>query len=60
MLHQSNAAVCAALLRYERVADGCERIIVIVNAARGFWQESNYGVWVGGGGTFEQIYCSQV
>eukprot|EP00878_Enallax_costatus_P013457 GHUV01014072.1.p1 GENE.GHUV01014072.1~~GHUV01014072.1.p1 ORF type:complete len:359 (+),score=43.42 GHUV01014072.1:1072-2148(+) len=47
------------IMGYERVAEGCERIIVIVNAARGFWQESNYGVWVGGGGDFEQIYCSQ-
>jgi hypothetical protein len=42
------------------VTEGAERILVIVNAARGFWQKGEYGMWVGGGTAFEQIYSSQV
>jgi hypothetical protein len=42
------------------VAEGEQRVIVVVNAARGYWQDGNYGLWVGGGGSFKQIYCSQV
>lgn len=46
--------------RYERVAPGEQRVIVVVNAARKSWQGGEYGLWVGGGGTFKQVYCSQV
>lgn len=42
------------------MTEGAERILVIVNAARGFWQKGEYGMWVGGGTAFEQIYSSQV
>jgi hypothetical protein len=54
--------VTAVLLpcSYERVAEGEPRVIVVVNAARGNWQGGEYGLWVGGGGSFKQIYCSQV
>jgi hypothetical protein len=45
---------------YERVAEGQPRVIVVVNAARGYWQDGQYGLWVGGGGSFKQVYCSQV
>uniref|UniRef100_A0A383W668 1,4-alpha-glucan branching enzyme n=1 Tax=Tetradesmus obliquus TaxID=3088 RepID=A0A383W668_TETOB len=47
------------IMGYERVAEGEARVIVVVNAARGYWQDGNYGLWVGGGGSFQQIYCSQ-
>jgi hypothetical protein len=48
------------LFRYERVVEGQERIVVIVNAGQQYWQRNEYGVWVGGGGTFSEIFCSQV
>lgn len=48
------------LCSYERVAEGEARVIVVVNAARNSWQDGSYGLWVGGGGTFKQVYCSQV
>ena len=51
---------CHDLCRYERVADGEARVIVVVNAARKSWQGGEYGVWVGSGGSFKQMYCSQV
>jgi hypothetical protein len=35
-------------------------VVVVVNAARKSWQGGDYGLWVGGGGSFKQIYCSQV
>lgn len=35
-------------------------MVVVVNAARKSWQDGSYGVWVGGGGSFKQVYCSQV
>ena len=35
-------------------------MIVVVNAARSSWQAGEYGLWVGGGSTFKQVYCSQV
>lgn len=46
--------------RYERVAHDEARVIVVVNAARHSWQAGDYGLWVGGGGSFKQVYCSQV
>jgi hypothetical protein len=50
------------VMAYERVADGEDepRVVVVVNAGRGYWQGSEYGVWVGGTGTMEEVYCSQV
>jgi len=43
------------------VAEGEARVIVVVNAARRSWQDGEYGIWTGGGGgSFKQIYCSQV
>eukprot|EP00887_Chlorella_sp_A99_P003655 scaffold7.g3655.t1 len=47
------------VMGYERVAGGEARVIVVVNAARHSWQSGEYGMWVGGGGAFEQVYCSQ-
>ncbi|KIZ02351.1 1,4-alpha-glucan branching enzyme [Monoraphidium neglectum] len=49
------------VMAYERVADGEDepRVVVVVNAGRGYWQGSEYGVWVGGTGTMEEVYCSQ-
>lgn len=35
-------------------------MIVVVNAARNSWQDGSYGLWVGGGSSFKQVYCSQV
>lgn len=46
--------------RYERVAEGEARVIIVVNAARRSWQAGEYGLWVGGDGSFKQVYCSQV
>jgi hypothetical protein len=55
------AVVCICVCcSYERVAEGEARVIVVVNAARGNWQGGEYGLWVGGGGSFKQVYCSQV
>lgn len=51
---------CIFLCRYERTAHGEARVIVVVNAARSYWQDGEYGLWVGGGGSFKQVYCSQV
>jgi len=45
------------VLAFERVFDGLERVVTLVNAGRGAWQSGEYGVWVGGG-RFEQVYCS--
>lgn len=45
---------------YERVAEGEARVIVVVNAGRKSWQDGEYGLWVAGGGSFKQVYCSQV
>lgn len=42
------------------MAEGEARVIVVVNAGRKFWQDGEYGLWVGGGGAFKQVYCSQV
>ncbi|KAI3423988.1 hypothetical protein D9Q98_009821 [Chlorella vulgaris] len=47
------------VMGYERVAEGQPRVVVVVNAARKSWQGGDYGLWVGGGGSFKQIYCSQ-
>jgi hypothetical protein len=55
-----SAATCSCCCSYERVAEGQPRVIVVVNAARGYWQDGNYSLWVGGGGSFKQVYCSQV
>lgn len=49
----------SGVMGYERVAEGEARVIVVVNAARGSWQGGEYGLWVGGEGSFKQIYCSQ-
>lgn len=48
------------IMAYERAAEGTERIVAVVNAGRGSWQKGEYGVWVGGTGIMEEIYCSQV
>lgn len=45
------------VMAFERVWEGEERVLVVVNMARRYWQESNYGVWVGGG-SFVEVYNS--
>jgi 1,4-alpha-glucan branching enzyme len=54
MLHEDRAN---GVLAFERVFDGLERVVTVVNAGRSAWQAREYGVWVGGG-NFEQVYCS--
>ena len=46
-------------MAFERVAEGSERMLVVVNCGRGHWQKTEYGVWVGSGGGFEEVFCSQ-
>jgi hypothetical protein len=58
--HPFSPWTLAGPARYERVVEGQERIVVIVNAGQQYWQRNEYGVWVGGGGTFNEIFCSQV
>lgn len=41
-----------------QTAEGEARIVCVINAGRKYWQGGDYGVWVGGG-TFEEIFCSQ-
>jgi hypothetical protein len=45
---------------YERVVEGEERVVVVVNAGRHSWQAGEYGMWVGSTGVLQQIYSSQV
>lgn len=46
------------VMAFERVGEGLERIVAVVNAGRKYWQGGEYGVWVGGG-SFEEVFCSQ-
>eukprot|EP01024_Parvocaulis_polyphysoides_P017269 TRINITY_DN17632_c0_g2_i6.p2 TRINITY_DN17632_c0_g2~~TRINITY_DN17632_c0_g2_i6.p2 ORF type:complete len:214 (-),score=22.68 TRINITY_DN17632_c0_g2_i6:284-877(-) len=47
------------VVAFERVADGDEKIVVVVNAGQGSWQKGDYGVWVGqDAGRFEEVLSS--
>lgn len=43
---------------FERVLAGMERVVVVVNAGAGCWQEGEYGVFVGEG-RFREVFSSQ-
>ena len=45
------------MLAFERTHEGDERVVVVVNAGRGSWQLSEYGVYVGGG-RYEEVFHS--
>lgn len=45
------------VLGFDRVYDGLERCICILNAGQTFWASTEYQVWVGGG-RFAQVFCS--
>ena len=56
MLHEDSDN---GVLAFERVNEGDERVVVVINAGRGSWQKQEYGVWIGGeGGRFEEVYSS--
>lgn len=44
-------------MAWERVFEGDERVICVMNAGKKFWTASNYGAWVGGG-KFKEVFCS--
>lgn len=46
------------VMAFERAAEGCARIVAIVNAGQGAWPGGDYGAWVGGG-SFRRIFSSQ-
>eukprot|EP01023_Acetabularia_acetabulum_P029445 TRINITY_DN2779_c0_g1_i1.p1 TRINITY_DN2779_c0_g1~~TRINITY_DN2779_c0_g1_i1.p1 ORF type:complete len:684 (-),score=140.22 TRINITY_DN2779_c0_g1_i1:276-2021(-) len=48
------------VVAFERVYDGEEKMLVVVNAGQASWQAGEYGVWVGqNAGKFEEVLSSQ-
>lgn len=54
MLHEDRPN---GIMVFERVFEGDERVVTVVNAGRNAFQKGEYGAWVGGG-RFRQVYCS--